>query len=132
MRRSHPEVWPSESSISGPETSGGVATIGVKLPKSAYVGIWNRRGAGSPFENQATEQPSWGPRLDLGGSARVAQGPLRERGSPGETDGHKPAKYFHLLHFQWPAALPATAGNRLKAIPMLRCNWKNPAAPNRA
>ena len=56
-------------------------------------------------------------------------GPLRERGSPGETDGHKPAKYFHPRHFQWPAALPATAGNRLAAIPMLRCNWKNPATP---
>jgi hypothetical protein len=55
--------------------------------------------------------------------------PLRERGSPGETDGHKPAKYFHLLRFQWPAALPATAGSRLAAIPMLRCNWKNPAPP---
>jgi uncharacterized protein with HEPN domain len=25
------------------------------------------------------------------------------------------------------AALPATAGSRLAAIPMLRCNWKNPA-----
>jgi len=56
-------------------------------------------------------------------------GPLRERSSPGETDGHKPAKYFHLLHFQWPAALPATAGNRLAALPMLRWNWKNPATP---
>jgi hypothetical protein len=47
----------------------------------------------------------------------------------GETDGHKPAKYFHLLHFQWPAALPAAVGSRLAAIPMLRCNWKNPAPP---
>ena len=56
-------------------------------------------------------------------------GPLRERGSPGETDGHKPAKYFHPLHFQWPAAFPTTAGNRLAAIPTLRCNWKNPATP---
>ena len=56
-------------------------------------------------------------------------GPLRERSSPGETDGHKPAKYFHPLHFQWPAAFPATAGNRLAAIQMLRWNWKNPATP---
>jgi len=81
------------------------------LTHHAHVGDLGPARAGSPFENQATEQP------------------LRERGSPGETDGHKPAKYFHLLHFQWPAALPAAVGSRLAAIPMLRCNWKNPAPP---
>ena len=37
LQRAHPEVWPSESSISGPETSGGVALIGVKLPKNARL-----------------------------------------------------------------------------------------------
>ena len=73
--------------------------------------IWDRRGPEVPSRIKATEQP------------------LSERRSPGETDGHKPAKYFHLLHFQWPAALPATAGNRLAALPMLRWNWKNPATP---
>jgi hypothetical protein len=81
------------------------------LTHHAHVADLGPARAGSPFENQATEQP------------------LRERGSPGETDGHKPAKYFHPLHFQWPAALPAIAGSRLAAIPMLRCNWKNPATP---
>jgi len=47
-------------------------------------------------------------------------------------NGHKAAKYFHLVHFQWPATLPATAGIHLAAIPMLRCNWKNPRLLNRA
>jgi len=64
-----------------------------------------------------------------GRAAQVAQQPLRERISPRGIDGHKPAKYFHLLHLQWAAALPATAGNRPAASPMLRCIWKNPATP---
>ena len=49
---------------------------------------WNLCRPGVPFEELAVEQPSFGPKSDLGATARVAQDPLGERKFATRIDDH--------------------------------------------